>query len=52
VGVDVAQAVVAAGTAALLHPHAPRCDIEFVVEHDHAIQRHLQEAHRLAHGLG
>src|SRR5579883_2222853 len=46
-GVDVAQAVVAAGAAALLHAHAAGRKVELVVEHHHAVQRHLEIAHRL-----
>ena len=50
-GVDVAQAVVAAGAAALLHADAAGREVELVVEHDDAVERDLQEAHRFAHGL-
>ena len=50
-GVDVAQAVVAAGTAALLHAHPAGREVELVVEHHDAVERDLEEAHGLAHGL-
>ena len=50
-GVDVAQAVVAAGTAALLHAHPAGRDVELVVEHHDPVERHLEEAHRLADRL-
>ena len=50
-GIDVAQPVMAAGAAALLHADAAGREVELVVEDDHAVERDLQEAHRFAHGL-
>ena len=38
-GVDVAQAVVAAGAAALLHAHPAGRDVELVVEDDDPVER-------------
>jgi len=41
-GVDVAQAIVAAGAAALLHAHPAGRQVELIVEHHHAVERHLE----------
>ena len=41
----------AAGAAALLHADAAGREVELVVEHDHAVERDLQETHCFAHRL-